>query len=35
VQTVAGALAELGLTEDDRDVLATVARAMHETGMVP
>jgi glycosyltransferase involved in cell wall biosynthesis len=35
VQTVAGALAELGLIEDDRDVLATVARAMHETGMVP
>jgi glycosyltransferase involved in cell wall biosynthesis len=35
VQTVAGALADLGLIEDDRDVLATVARAMHETGMVP
>jgi hypothetical protein len=35
VQTVAGALAELGLTEDDRDALATVARAMHEIGMVP
>ncbi|MGQ9547466.1 MAG: glycosyltransferase [Roseiflexus sp.] len=35
VQRVAGALAELGLTENDRDVLATVARAMHEMGMVP